>query len=245
LPDNSESVFDDLAALRFVNAARNLHAWSRATRKPFIELAWRLFVPERRLPESAVDLLSPSLRTMLADAPVVRTDDVGRRSNRTLRRLVLEYALGNRLDFPYRSPDIVYAYPFAHRPLVEFVLAIPGEELSAPGIHRALMRRAFGGFLPPRIANRTSKGYYPPAAFRRLRQEAESIADVGELHVVRRGWIDAPRLREALRTLTDGGGATGGDLLRVLRLEQWLRARQHAPAIPHRKEVNSHAVLSA
>jgi hypothetical protein len=107
------------------------------------------------------------------------------------------------------------------------------------------MRRAFAGLLPPRIANRTSKGYYPPAAFRRLRQEAESIADVDDLHVVQRGWIDAQRLREALRTLTDGGGATGGDVLRVLRLERWLRERQHAPAIPHRKEVNSHAVLSA
>ena len=46
--------------------------------------------------------------------------------------MVLGYSAGGRLDVPHLPPDVVYTYPFAHRPLVDFVLAIPGEELSAP-----------------------------------------------------------------------------------------------------------------
>ena len=159
--------------------------------------------------------------------------------------MVLGYAEGGRLDIPHYPPDVVYTYPFAHRPLVEFVLAIPGEELSAPGVTRSLMRRAFNGLLPPRVLNRQSKGYYPPAAFRAARRLAASMVPVDRLEVVQRGWIDADRLRQSLRTLTDGGGETGGDIYRVLRLEGWLEARKIRSAIPQRKEVNDHAVLNA
>jgi asparagine synthase (glutamine-hydrolysing) len=244
-PDNSEAVFDDLGRLDALAALRNLRAWSRATRKPFVELALRLFAPATTRFDSGAALLVQRLRTMLEDAPrAARVNDV-RRSKRTLARLVLGYAADGRLDIPLQPPDVVYTYPFAHRPLVEFVLAIPGEELSAPGVTRSLMRRAFDGLLPTRIINRQSKGYYPPAAFRVARQHVASIVDAGDLEVVQRGWIDADRLRRALRTLTDGGGTTGADIHAVLRLERWLQARRERLAIPQRKEVNSHAVLNA
>lgn len=244
-PDNSEAVFDDLARGHGLTALRNARAWSRATRKPFIEIAWRLFAPASDPSDTGAELLTAPLQTLLLDSP--RIDDVNRvrRSKQALARMVLSYSRGGRLDIPPHPPDVVYTYPFAHRPLVEFVLGIPGEQLSAPGVTRALMRRAFADLLPPRILNRQSKGYYPPAAFRAARRHAACIVDVRQLEVVQRGWIDPERLRRSLRSFTEGGGETGGDIHLVLRLERWLQARHDHSAILQRKEVNDHAVLHA
>lgn len=245
-PDNSPAVFDDLARGSVLTAFGNLRAWSRATRKPFVELALALFAREgNRREDPAIALLAPSLQAFLRDAPAIQVPSGMRRSKRALARMVLGYSCGARLDVPYRAPDIVYAYPFAHRPLVDFMLAIPGEQVSAPGMPRALMRRAFANIVPARILRRISKGYYPPAAFRAARRQAASMLPVRELEVVQRGWIDPDRLRTALRALIDGGGETGGDIHGVLRLEAWLQARRRRCAIPLQKEVNTNEVLHA
>ena len=158
---------------------------------------------------------------------------------------MLGYSLGARFDVPCLQPGVAYTYPYSHRPLVEFMLAIPGEELSAPGDTRSLMRRAFAGFVPARILGRVSKGYYPPAAFRATRQRVASLTRVEDLEVVQRGRIDPVRLRDAIRVPMDGGGATGGDIYCLLRLEKWLRARRESVSIPQREEVNTNEVLNA
>ena len=243
-PDNSVAVFDDLRCGHVMAALRNLRLWSRATRKPFVEIAWRLLAPRVEASSgTGVGLLTSRLTNLVRDvSPCVSRF---RASKRQAARMVLGYSLGARLDIPHHPPDVIYTYPFAHRPLVEFMLAIPGKEMSAPGDTRALMRRAFAGFVPARILRRGSKGYYPPAAFRAARRMAASLSPVEELEVVQRGWIDAGRLQDAIRTLTHGGGETGGDICGVLRLEKWLKARQGTALIPERKEVNTHAVLNA
>jgi len=199
----------------------------------------------RGAPDTGVELLVPSLQAMVRDVPGIEPPPEIRRSKRLLARMVLGYSAGARMDIPDRSPQIVYTYPFAHRPLVEFMLAIPGEQLSAPAATRSLMRRAFSSFVPPRILRRTSKGYYPPAAFRAARRIVAAMLPVNDLEVVQRGWIDPGRLRSAIQTLTDGGGQTGGDIHAVLRLEKWLQARRHRCAIPTWKEVNTNEVLNA
>lgn len=245
-PDNSVAVLDDVRRGRMLTALQNIRAWSRATREPFIAIACRLLAADRpAAADTGLELLTPRLRAMRLDAPRLELPRGIRRSKRPLARMVLGYSAGARLDIPHRSPDVVYTYPFTHRPLVDFMLAIPGEELSAPGCTRALMRRAFAGFVPSRVIRRISKGYYPPAAYRAARRLVASIS-VRDLEVVERGWIDPDRLQAAIVVLTDGGGETGGDIHAVLRLEAWLQARhRHHCGTPQRKEVNSHDVLHA
>lgn len=244
-PDNSAAIWDDLSRGRGFAALHNLRAWCRATRKPAIELACRLLASDRP-PDasSAIDLLTPRLREMAEDVPPIEAPRDIRRSKRALARMILGYSASARLDVPDRPPGIVYAYPFAHRPLVDFMLAIPGEQLSAPGITRALMRRAFAPFVPARVIRRISKGYYPPAAYRAARRLVASI-DVRTLEVVERGWIDPGRLQTAIRALIAGSGESGGDVHAVLRLESWLQARRAPSSIPQRKEVNTNEVLHA
>jgi asparagine synthase (glutamine-hydrolysing) len=260
--DNSAAVFDDLADKKILLALANLRRWSRACRKPFLEIAWRLFHPQRdpamaRMAERArtgiapggVSLLTRELRTEAtpADDSVMRALTRVRRSKRELAVMLLGYSLESRLNLPQQPPGVVFSYPFTPRPLVQFVLSIPGEQLSAPGEPRALMRRAFVPFVPSRILARRSKGYYPPSSTRAARKAVAALGPVEALEVVRRGWIEPSALEAARRSLLDGGGHSGSDLRRVLRLEEWLQSRhRRAPAvIPQRKEVNTDEVLNA
>jgi asparagine synthase (glutamine-hydrolysing) len=264
LPDNSIAVCDDIAAGHLLTALRNLRLWSRACCKPFVELAWH--VVRSHFTRSALeldtggifgarlggaDLLEPRLRSMAEDL------DARRRrlessmvadlpiSKRPLATVLAAYSLDCRLTVPNQPPRITFSYPFVHRPLVEFMMAVPGAQLSAPGDLRSLMRRSFAGFVPSPILQRSSKGYYPPASARAVRIAVTAMPPVARLEVVRRGWVDSTALERAIRRLVDGGGHGGAEVRRVLHLEQWLELRhRRAPAvIPRGKEVNRHALL--
>lgn len=260
LSDNSVAVLDDLADGNITAALLNMRAWSRACRKPLVEIGGGLMLePFRALlvrdhlslndaQLAGFDLLSPRLK-VLAETAVHRSPAAatGRLSTRRVAALVLGYAEEARLESPNGLSPISYTYPFAHRPLVEFMMAIPGEELSAPGEPRSLMRRAFAGLVPERVVRRTSKGHYSPAAARAVKASATSLLPIDRLQVVRRGWIDRNELEIAVRRITAAGGDKSGGINRVLRLEEWLTARdRRAPAaIPEREEVTSHGVRIA
>jgi hypothetical protein len=162
-----------------------------------------------------------------------------RPSKIALATQLLTDARSSQLSIPETPAGLFYSHPYTHRPLVDYVLAIPGEELSAPGEIRSLMRRAFAGLVPARILRRVSKGYYPPSTARSMRALVANVS-VGRLQVVERGWIDPGRLAAAIATL-DGAGTSGSEVRRVLRLEQWLATRQRrAPAdIPRGEEVKT------
>jgi asparagine synthase (glutamine-hydrolysing) len=222
-PDNSVAVLDDLANGDVLRVLRNMRAWSRACRKPFVEIGWNV------------------AREWLGNLPDIRP------SKRRLGALILAFANEARLNLPNQPPGITFTYPFFHRPLVDFVMSIPGEELSAPGETRSLMRRAFAPFVPRIILGRTSKGYYPPSSARATRAAALGLRPVGRLEVADRGWIDPARLDALIGRVVDGGGQESADLRRVLRLEEWLRLRHRRgpSANPQWKEVNTHEVLNA
>jgi hypothetical protein len=101
--------------------------------------------------------------------------------------------------------------------------------------------------VPARILRRVSKGYYPPAMLRAIRPTIAAMLPVDTFEVVRRGWVDAARLDQAIRGLVDGTNATALEVRPILRLEEWIRSRQRrAPvAIPQRKEVRHHEVRNA
>jgi asparagine synthase (glutamine-hydrolysing) len=261
--DNSVAVFDDLGDGRLVKAAAGIRQWSRATRKPFVEIGWRLVrqrlsaafppigvIALNETQQRGADLLTSRLRSLIEETPadgIAAAAARFRPSQRLLARTLLGYSHEARLSVPAPPLDMTYTYPFVHRPLVEFVLAIPGEELSAPGQMRSLMRRSLPGLLPARIVNRISKGYYPPGAMRALRPLAQAARPVDRLEVVQRGWLDAARLDAAIRDVIDGGAVSGADVRSALWLERWLTSRQRrGPAVtPTQKGGECHDVLHA
>ena len=105
-------------------------------------------------------------------------------------------------------------YPFTHRPLVEFLQAIPPTQWVRPGQGRSLLRRALQTYLPVEIAKRKGKG-----------SPAEAV-----LRAIAREW---PRLREVLRNANTlkalieqpdfERSPEGLFVLRISYLELWLR----------------------
>lgn len=260
-PDNSVAVLDDFAEARVGDALSKMRQWSRARRVPFIEIAIELMTMsvQARLGKppsfaasqtqlAGAELLAEFLQPMLlCQAHARDRNPNGRPSQRSLRELVLLVSRQAQLEVQSGAFDVVYAYPYSHRPLVEFMLAIPGEELSAPGELRSLMRRAFVNLVPPRVLQRISKGYYPPAVMRATRPLAAALLPAERTAVVRRGWLDPHRLDAAIRTLVDAGAGRHSELQRVIRLEQWLTSRDRwgPTATPKGKEVTTNEVLIA
>ncbi|HLG56583.1 MAG TPA: asparagine synthase-related protein [Vicinamibacterales bacterium] len=259
-PDNSLAVFDELMRGRILTTLVKARSWSRATQKPFVEIVCNLvreaargsrtYAMDHALNEyqrAGIELLAPRLRATAVE-PSGISDGSPRvpLSQREWARMVIDHSLHARLEAP-TAMGMAYAYPFAHRPLVEYMLAIPSEELSAPGRMRSLMRRAFEGLVPARVLSRVSKGYYPPAMTRAVRAVAVSLLPVEGLEVVRRGWIDAARLESAIAALMNGGGRTAAEVRLVLQLEEWMtsRNRRALAATPQRKEVTHNGVLIA
>jgi asparagine synthase (glutamine-hydrolysing) len=119
------------------------------------------------------------------------------------------------------------SYPFLHRPLVDFCLAVPGEQFMRPGETRSLHRRALRAWLPPGIAQRQDKRG-PDEAF--LRELAVGWERVGPLledaEVVRRGIVEAGAFRRALDEARFGHlGGSLPILMKAIALEAWLRGK--------------------
>jgi asparagine synthase (glutamine-hydrolysing) len=253
-PDNSLAVFDDLSQHGMFAALAGIRQWCRATREPFVHtslrlLGWIASPPREASVRARLDravLLSPRLRIAACGHDPVDSLDGIRPAKRHLARLLLGYTSTSRLDLPLLPPGIVYTHPFSHRPLVEFMLAVPGHVVASPGETRSLMRRSLAEIVPPAVLNRESKGYYPPAALRGSRLAASRLPPVDRLECVRRGWLDPGPLERALRSLIDTGTARA-ELRRAIRLEEWLTSRQRRgpAATPTRKEVRTNGVHHA
>lgn len=121
--------------------------------------------------------------------------------------------------------NVEVSYPYLHRPLVEFMQAIPYSQRVRPGETRSLTRRGLGHLLPDRIARRKGKGNPTEALSRAF---AESWPQLQELAVDSRvsayGYVEAKKFRAALDQFRHGIGVHSSPLLKALALEVWLRA---------------------
>jgi len=119
-------------------------------------------------------------------------------------------------------------YPYAHRPLVEFLQAIPLEQLLRPGENRFLMRRMMVGILPDEIAKRRTKGNPREAIFRAIARESDRLRSVFEnARVCARGYVDKEPLLTALDRAKHGFESHSAFLVQTITLEFWLRGLEN------------------
>jgi asparagine synthase (glutamine-hydrolysing) len=115
-------------------------------------------------------------------------------------------------------------YPFLDRELLEFLYAIPREQLVRPGHRRSLMRRALIGIVPDEILNRKRKAFVsraPMVAISSQRQRLSEIAKdmlTGSLGIVN-GRVFAEFVEKACR----GEEVPVGTMMRTLAIEYWVR----------------------
>jgi asparagine synthase (glutamine-hydrolysing) len=132
------------------------------------------------------------------------------------------------LQRPEAMHGLDYTHPFSHRPLVEFLMAIPAHVLCRPGEPRRLMRRALGDLWPPSLRGRRSKSLFGSAYCTALRAVVDELPELDTWEVVRRGWLDRASLASRLQRLRSGLECNEPQLRRIVLLESWIEYQRLA-----------------
>jgi asparagine synthase (glutamine-hydrolysing) len=229
---------DLLAGMRLRSLAHQLKVWALQSRKPWV----RLFLDTVR------EFLPPSLTPIpqaRQPAPWLRTTFVNRHRDTFLNYESRVKLFGARpsfqeavktldgvqrqiecfsvpLELPYEK-----RYPYLDQDLLEFLFAVPREQLVRPGQRRSLMRRTLRGIVPDEVLNRRRKAFAGRAPLVAISTEWASLVRVTE-HMMGEalGIIDGKSFSEALRKARYGGEVPIGALTRTLDFEFWLRNLQ-------------------
>jgi asparagine synthase (glutamine-hydrolysing) len=114
-------------------------------------------------------------------------------------------------------------YPYLDRDLLEYLYAIPREQLVRPNQRRSLMRRALCGIVPPEILNRRRKAFIARAPLVSIRTELPQLLEFTKNMISNRaGIVDAERFQKSLVEAAAGGELLVVLTLRTLLLEAWL-----------------------
>lgn len=116
-------------------------------------------------------------------------------------------------------------YPYLDRGLLEFVYAVPREQLVRPGQRRSLMRRALVGIVPDEILNRKRKAFVARAPIAGISAQFAGLMEMSD-HMASslRGIVDPKFFSEALRKARSGTELRMVAIMRTLTVELWLRA---------------------
>src|SRR5437879_11452533 len=96
-------------------------------------------------------------------------------------------------------------YPYLDRGLLEFMFAIPREQLVRPTQRRSLMRRALVGIVPDEILNRKMKAFVARAPMVAISNDwAHFVAMTQNMLVSSLGIVDSERISDALQKVRRG-----------------------------------------
>jgi asparagine synthase (glutamine-hydrolysing) len=115
-------------------------------------------------------------------------------------------------------------YPFLDRDLLEYLFAIPREQLVRPGQRRSLMRRALRGTVPDAILDRRRKAFVSRAPVEQAEQHLRVLAQSSRLACEEAGILDSVKYRNALCAARAGLEIPLIPLMRTLAVERWLQA---------------------
>jgi asparagine synthase (glutamine-hydrolysing) len=246
-PLPSPELSDMLIQRQPLHLHRSLKAWSKVLKRPYLDLLWRDGVIPL-LPKNLQVFFSLNQKTRLA--PWIDERFIGRMNLRE-RRLGLTDAFGFNLPSgrdqsigflsamrtiakaSYRARGFIeVSHPYTHRPLVEFLQAIPFAQRVRPGETRSLMRRALRGLLPEMILKRKGKKGPEEALFRALAREYHRLQPIfGNARVCAHGYMNAEALKTALEKARHGCQKYSFAVIQTISLEFWLRALERRRSI--------------
>lgn len=224
-----------LARAQFGALAQQLKVWALEKRKPWFQL----------LCESARGFLPPTLIGVpkyLQPAPWLQPGFVSRH-----RGALTGYPARTKLFGPLPSfqenmhtldalrrqlaqtalpfePPFEKRYPYLDRDLLEFMFAVPREQLVRPSQRRSLMRRALIGIVPNEILNRKAKAFVVRSPMVDISNDWAHLVETTRYMVSSSlGIVATERVSEALQQVRRGEEVRMVTLSRTLRLETWLR----------------------
>jgi asparagine synthase (glutamine-hydrolysing) len=235
VPTPAPELEDLLARAQFGALAHQLKLWALEKRKPWFHLFWEaargffpaglVGVPKYMRP--APWLLSsfvkrhraaltgyPSRTKLFGPLPSFQ-ENVGALD--ALRRQLACKAL------PF-EPPFEKRYPYLDRGLLEFMFAIPREQVVRPTQRRSLMRRALVGIVPDEILNRKTKAFVVRSPMVAISNDWAHFAEMTQNMLTSSlGIADPERISEALQKVRRGEEIPIVTLRRTLFLEGWLK----------------------
>jgi asparagine synthase (glutamine-hydrolysing) len=239
VPTPIPELADLLARARFRQFIRKLKLWALDRRKPWIHLVFAAiseFVPSalRRPPKKS----RPPLWLTRDYIRLHRTALVRREPRLSFFGPLPSFQDSlNTLDDLRRQlesvplpsePSYEKRYPYLDRDLLEFLYAIPREQLVRPGQRRSLMRRSLAGFVPEAILQRKRKAYVSRGPRVALAANwLQFTALTHEMLTEALGIVDAATLVNAAQDACTGKEVPVTSIMRTLRVELWLRNVLH------------------
>ena len=243
--DDSLQVTGSLRRFRFARACKEALAWSKILRPPIYRVLWqavRAALPARFTPcaiygatdgsyalRSTETSLDPGFiyRLGLSEAGNFFSDawmqaPPERRKYFRPLSMMLELRI---LQAPELWQHLDYTHPFAHRPLVEFLMTVPVDLLCRPGEPRRLMRCALSDLWALKLQRRRSKALFNFPFQEALRPLTLLLIKAGDLQLVERGFVDRASLLPRLERHFHGLDCNEAQLQHIILLEFWLRNR--------------------
>ncbi|HEU4770157.1 MAG TPA: asparagine synthase-related protein, partial [Pyrinomonadaceae bacterium] len=239
----SPQLADLLARFQVRSLHRQVKLWSELTRRSYGETLWNgAIVP--LLPQSLRARFDSTNPSTLIHPKFARRARVNNENSRPWRfslpsdriqAVMLSVAIQAVASCYYRDRVVTeYRFPFLHRPLVEFLLAIPIDQKIRPTENRSLQRRALKHLLPETILKRQSKRWPTEALCRTLANNWREVEWLfQEPRVCEYGFVDATAFAAAAKRVRHGLQNVAGELSLILSIELWLRAlesRRRSPA---------------
>lgn len=239
VPCGLPELADYMVSGRFCTLTQRALAWSLPDRTPL----WATLYRTARYAAKLYAQNNPKLRPL----PPWLSKDL-RKSFFELERMtqVVRHRLGampHRLEnaatwwhimetLPHLSPQILFRpefrYPMLDKDLVEYLFAIPPEQLVQPGRRRALMRRALRGIVPTEILERRRKAFQLRASMAAIRTAHAKLEQMmSDSVAVELGLIDTKAFKSTLGDTVNGDSRWYQAVLRTIAFELWLRSCPH------------------
>jgi asparagine synthase (glutamine-hydrolysing) len=235
VPTPSPELADLLARAQFRSLAHQLKIWALEKRKPWFHLFWEaargffplplVGVPKHMRPapwlqpgfvkrHRAALTGYPSRKQLFGPLPSFQ-ENVG-----TLNALRRQLAL-TALPF---EPPYEKRYPYLDRSLLEFMFAIPREQLVRPTQRRSLMRRALVGIVPDEILNKKGKAFAVRSSLIAISTNWPHFVEMTR-HMVSSslGIVDTESISNVLERARSGETTPIVTLMRTIDIEGWLR----------------------
>jgi asparagine synthase (glutamine-hydrolysing) len=235
VPTPALQLEDLLARGHFWTLARQLKVWALNKRKPWFHL---LFEATRGFfPLALVGVPKHKRPAPWLNANVVKRNRAALQGYEERLKLfgplptfqenlsTLE-VLRRQLACSALSSDLPHEkrYPYLDRGLLEFMYAVPGEQLVRPGQRRSLMRRALIGIVPDDLLNRKRKAFVVRGPRVGIGAELSSLLELSQHMLVDSlGIADSARFAEALQKARHGLEVPVVTLIRTLGIELWLQ----------------------
>ena len=226
---------DLLASARFKQLAHQLKNWALNKRRPWVHL----------LIEAVSDFLPSAFHRLpkqLRPAPWINKQFVRTYSDAfagydgrlkimgslpSFQQNIATFNLLRRqlgCEVMSASPPYEKRYPYLDRDFVEFMYAIPRDQVVRPGQRRSLMRRALAGIVPIEVLERRRKAYVTHAAIAGISAAWANLQNMFRRSLSEAlGLIEGALFVQALDSARRGKDVSMVAVGRTLLLEVWLR----------------------